>query len=63
MSLPHHCYVFYFPKEVITIDKDKTTEVLQLEKSHLPVGNDCSICQKQRCRKGRDCFYPFAQAD
>ncbi|MDD3268535.1 MAG: DUF1847 domain-containing protein [Syntrophomonadaceae bacterium] len=21
-----------------------------------PIGQDCSLCQKQRCRKGRDCY-------
>jgi len=39
---------------VIIIDKDK--DVFQPEKSQPPIGNDCSICQKQRCKKGRDCY-------
>jgi uncharacterized metal-binding protein len=26
------------------------------EENKPPVGNDCSICQKQRCKKGRNCY-------
>ncbi len=41
-------------KGMIIIDKDN--DIFQNGPNRPPVGNDCSICQKQRCRKGRNCY-------
>lgn len=34
----------------------KKFDVNYTDGSSPPIGQDCSICQKQRCRKGRDCY-------